>query len=353
MDILPPELNCMILSNVTDVFDIVNYMMVSRNFRSAARHCVKKLTSNNIVEVPISNFANFLILEKIDSNILLTDTDQFETIKTIPRLKSATLYLRHVNDLRVLVEVVTTLLLNIDFDVIKIIAYYHDLPVGFILQGNRFMIMGLTDGNYNFDHMFGEIQRFYPNLLLVPTEYIIPMNEGINYINIFQHFPEPLFMKRKLIKFLQETDFGLLYPNQSPSPNNPPLSNYAKIIANLAIDSYDDDYNITRLLFEVYLLYNQIINFNDIDSHLIEEPLNYEDNFWTIIKESVFIDNPSLQDIIDFDIPKLVGLDYCITLPNIIKTTLDIYDELFDTTKAFYTTRGDIRHISHYARFAD
>jgi hypothetical protein len=372
MNNLAPELNCMILSNITEVSHIIDYMKVSKEFLNAARYCIKTLTSDEIVEVPISNFFNFRILQKIDRYILLTAVNNFQILSTIPNLKSATFYLGNIENLEVLKRDILNLILNINFNGgndIRIICNYNDSPIGFILQNDKFMIYGPTEP-FNFDNLFIQIQKIYRHLIFVPSTYVMTSDKRINYIDTFKCFPEPLFMKKRLVEFLSNTDFGLLYPNQPPSPNNPAVSNYAKIIGNFGIDNYADDDNICRILLEVYLVYNQIIDFNNIDQHLqpyedeynqilnsymIEEPLNFEDDFWTIIRNTMFFDEPSFQDILDFDVPNLSGyndnFDYCNILPDMIRDTLGIYGELFDNNEKFYTSKGELRSMKYYKRF--
>jgi hypothetical protein len=77
-------------------------------------------------------------------------------------------------------------------------------------------------------------------------------------------------------------------------------------------------------------------------------------NIWTIIRNSVFIDinNVTLQSILEIDLPNVnKDIEDCATYLDILDFNLDIYERLYNSTKSFYMTNGDVRSMKYYNRF--
>lgn len=301
--IIPIEIDCNILHYIKDISEIISYMRTSTKFLDAAKYCVTELQSSTLVQVPIENFANFVGLREIKKIILMGSPN---IIETIPKLYKMTFFIGNLIDLSYLGYTVTLILQNLHsknkvLD-IRIIAYYNGSPIGFVFQDNRFMILGLKD----YKSFVIDIQKYDPSWILIPTISIMNDPIGINYANIYKCYPAYFIMKRFLKDFLNTSNFGLLYPDKPPSEDNIPLSEYAKMIANIGIDQNSDEENITLKFLEIYLIYNQIDNFQKVIDYfqpdvteykriLNEYAIDYTDIpdlniLWIIVYRSTFID---------------------------------------------------------------
>jgi hypothetical protein len=229
------------------------------------------------------------------------------------------------------------------------------------------MITGLR----SYKGIVEEIENHDRKLILIPTSDIAHDVAGLNYFDIYGYYPVFSIMTRLLKDFLNTNDFGLIYPDQPPSRDNVPISYYAAMIANFGADNYSDDDSITRRLLEIYFVYHQTNNFRNIMNRLQPDPdkykqilINYSipdtkaattDHIWTVIAASTLI-MPSTMDLHEILNIELPNIQQPITplneIEDILDECLDIYRDIYNSTKVFYTSDANLKSMSYYDRFA-
>lgn len=236
----PLEMACDIISNITDIHDISKLLRTSSSFLGYV-YCIQHLTSDVIVSIPMSYFRMMNELKTIDHKIeiIVEDTD-LNFLSRLNLLREAHFVVQDLNLLANLLQVLDGL--NNTLYYFKISLVLPTMTVGILIRDDRYLIIPLN--NEYKDEIYQIISDIRPSL----NEIIVPKyntGEGVNKYNLFRN---------PMRDFLGSADFGLMNPTQPPSDNNPPLSNYVKLIA-----GGTSRLTLIDLLF-IYFHYHQLIS---------------------------------------------------------------------------------------------
>ena len=210
---LPEEIACEIITRITDLRSLLNYMQSSQTFYRLARLCTRMIDSPVKVEVPLSYFAGFQNLQLIGDKILVTITaEELSLLSTLPSLRAATLLYIDSPETRVVDSYASlrSILRALDLGrKIPQMNFHIILHPGYsslflIIQGNRFGILGA-------DRLEAArvINEIYPQL-----QYLELPGLGSSLATY----------NRDFMNLLRDGDFGLVDPSQPPSEKNPPFS---------------------------------------------------------------------------------------------------------------------------------
>lgn len=322
---LPPEKICEILSYVTDITYISNFIRISPNSLNYT-HCVEYFTSDRIVTTPLSFIQLFQRLIFVDHKIVI-QVDQIN-INLPPRLQHANFV---VSSQDVLISLLKNLNMRGYFKISLILP--NTLSVASILIKNGQFIIISNKRNYK-QELAQLISEIHP--LLIQLTY--------------RPFYHPL--RSPMIEFLRLGDFGLVDPDQPPSITNPPLSNYTQIIANNGIATT----NILNKLFVIYSRYHQINQPDDlmklcfgslVESNKDKFPMDLasldllEPSFLTALN---IILGPTIEDIALYNFSGMPTIESLNNLNNIIRTANLNYSQLVRRARQgntyYYSTDG-------------
>jgi hypothetical protein len=223
----PLDITCEIISNLTSLEDIITYRTTSKIFNEVSKSCLENVNANVPTYVPLVFFADHPHLQRLGDQIYLKVTPKsLEILTTIPSLRAANLYLGKLANENFGDAILLILdLLNVGRKLPQVnfrIAAVDENGslLLFFLQNYRFML-------YPNDRpeLADKIQRQYPDLSYFNFEDLSP------YQRSDAGFTRLRLMSDKLRRFLIEGNFGLVDPTQPPSPENPPLSEYTKLLA--------------------------------------------------------------------------------------------------------------------------
>lgn len=235
---LPVEIACEIITRITDLRSLLNYMQTSKTFYRLSRLCTRVIDSPVKVEVPLSYFTGFQNLQIIGGKIRVRIDPDISALSTLPGLRAANLiYNRDVEEVNPdeLHDLVKTILANlglgrkipqVDFRIVVVSNFNR---IGLIIQGDRFDILGVSETVSR--PIVETIKEAYPQL-----QYLGLSNLSANFT----------LVNRDFRNFLLEADFGLTDPTRPPSENNPRFS----------VDDLSDSGLLPRyLILDLILLY--------------------------------------------------------------------------------------------------
>ena len=336
---LPLEMVCEIMSYITDIKDIVSLPEMF------AKLCIKRFTSKDFIITPISYFNSFESLVYSDNKILFeVDANSLSVIASLRRLRKANFI---INSPELLVPLLHELeIRSKDFEVdFKIVIQYPTITVGIIIQGQKFIIIP----RYKFP--------YYNDISNVLSDDIRK-----EYTELQEVHHRNMLLRYKIIEFLRMSDFGLVYPLQPPSNDNPPLSIYINKLADGGISRRD----ILIKIVYIYVYYHKlkhgpIITADDNMKDYFPLPegvdINYslltDANLRRIVNGS-FNRKVSIEEIAECDIPKFLPDDTINNIEAIIGQAHNVY-KIYDSNKSvavllntpipiqnYYTTTGHI-----------
>ena len=337
-DNIPIDAACEIISHLTNVADILNYMGTSTVFRELAGRCVVQLESSQYIEIPVAWLNNFPNLRRTGDQIRIVVNleDISMNMVSLPQLREGNFIFRGVSEIskasaqaeREFLELLNRLgldgkLPNANY---RIMAPGN---IGIIVQGNQALVFGL--------YRQARIRERFPQL-----NFVFP--------------PEAIgqaLMSSVLRSFLTEADFGLVDPTLPPSEFNPQLS-FDEIARTGVID-----YRLLSLILTIYCRYHRLW----IDNYMIvpDELLNryFQQSYirhirsrgahletpdgWSFIglrgTLSTHYMNPKIETLDQYDVPGEITLERY----QEIADQAQRIDDLYSLLATFYTTQGSLR----------
>ena len=238
-NLMPRDNACEIISHITNVGDIINFMKTSSTFINLAMICVKELTSEKLVSSPLSNFTGFTRLARSNENVLLLleHIDNIAIITQLFRLVEANFYfavntetefsdmvISIINGYLTPVEEVSaqgevnTYRRSLDNAMIRIIANIGKEAYAVIIDHNKIMLFMVQNPATN-------------ALKDTIASTFNPLVVEFYYGKIYSGFNLPFGLMDNLTEFIQEGNFGLVEPSNPPSVvTNPTLKSQLKLI---------------------------------------------------------------------------------------------------------------------------
>ena len=316
---LPSEIACEIITRITDLRSLLNYMQISRTFYRLAHSCTRIIDSPVRIEVPLSYFAGFQNLQTIGDNISVTlNTEDLPLLSTLPLLTTANLRYSHTSGISGYPPLELGVILSFA-DGLKIAQKIHNLNLRLaidqqtvifylIIQGNRFTI---EPDPLRVEEVRQLFHLSYPQFEFVPIPGMMSL------------------LSRGVRNFLSQQDFGLIDPSQPPSETNPPLVTLLREIAQSGL--------VHNLLityaFLIYETYHQLgatgIPFADILWPILEPGIIHANDqlMWEYENERLGGREAELPDLIpldNFDWRSLFRYMYRILKP--ARETFEQYD---------------------------
>ena len=216
---LPEELRRTIVSQITDLTDILTLEEISPQYNAYAREIIR-LTTRKFMTIPLTRLFKYPHLRYIDHQIAVKFSHLASDWIIISRVKQAHLVIN-------------------DWDIFKLLI--NDLA---------------TDGYYKISLVINE--NLYGVFITKNSAFVLykyfddgSTSHSINQILLDAHFtikgrqyrgnPSPnkrKFISQSMRDLLKFTDFGLMDPLQLPSATNLPLREYTKLLSNNARLTY-------------------------------------------------------------------------------------------------------------------
>lgn len=347
---LPLEQACQAISYITDITDVSRILQTSVGFRQYV-HCIQNLTTNRLVTVTSSYLSAFTNLVSVDHKIVVN----LDVLPSLPKLQQAHFLIRDVNLLAPLLQNLNRL--DYPEHYFKISLVLPDIIMGILILNGRFVI--IPPGK-NYEQALTQIiNQIRPSLV----QLTIP--------NTGQRFNRFVLLRKPMRDFLKTADFGLVDPSNPPSDSNPPLSNYAKILADGAPTG------LLLKIFTIYVFYNRLyqidnpifINTNQeirryfepqIEANRSKYPnLNMSAMLFAHIQVLISInilDSVTVEDIAEYEFPNIPTLDVINYIDGVTNLTRAIYRQLRNQAQrqyrrtrtsdlTYYATDGTIRNI--------
>ena len=200
---LGKDASCTLYENYRDIEAIITVMNINDQMREHVKNCVKIITSQKNIQLPLSFLGNFPKLTEVDDNIqILVDSPQ--VFERLPNLVRATFYISEN---------------KYDFNggylspyfvrLIQYLAIRPDINVNFafILEyqdGNKINLI-FQDGKYFYDGNAPEVDTLIKEYL---PSY---QKEILMTIGLEAGFTKPKMMTSNLQQFLLQGDFGNIH----------------------------------------------------------------------------------------------------------------------------------------------
>lgn len=219
---LPEELKFLLISHVSDIYDISKLEITSPNFK----FYVKNITNNRVIDVSVEKFSPFNNLEIIDHKIIIhINFDNVNYLDNLQFLRRAHFRITYSNLLPLILSKLSQLSSSVYY--FKISCELPEHLVGIFLKNKKYLVL--------------------PNRMKVsPAVELVSEILGNSGLDIFPIFLPGILSKKsrkpsiqatltsdKMRKFLREADFGLVDPSKPLSINNPPVNEYTKVIADV------------------------------------------------------------------------------------------------------------------------
>lgn len=340
---------CETVSNITDISDIFNFSLTSRNFLQYS-NCIKNLTSDKLVNISGGFIFTFQYVVTIDHKIIIIiDESNINNLKLLNKLEQAHFLIQNLNLLSPLLQVVNKLNDNTARFYFKISLLLPDITIGIFIMNNKYLILPRENNNYD-------------QILSQTVSQINPNSFRMTFPDLGTNRNAFILIKKPMRDFLKNEDFGLLDPKRPPSETNPPLSNYTRIIAN----SGGFSYKLISIIFYTYLYYNQlpklgIVNFNQTlrkyFSTQIEvirkgnpginmSAMNVSDITSLLSFNMMF--SISVEDIAEFEFPDTFTANQIENISNNVPTSItyhSISQDINNPGTAFYKTDGNLKYM--------
>jgi len=310
---LPKDIVCEIMSHISDVRDILNYINISKIFQQYGSLCITQLHADQVQGIS-SNILRLLPkLEYIDHKIIVT-IDNINNIELVKNLENAYFLIDDINLIPLLLKSLHKLKHHNHY--FKIGLRTPEKLISILIQNSKSIIIP-QDGVNQIEEMIDEFSS----------------------ISQIQLDRRRTLYKMPLRQFVNRGDFGLETPTQLPSPYNRPLSEY--IVDKLDYCTRD----VLIDLIYIYMIYNKLINSSF--EFIFDDRLNFyfqkqigEYNLDEINKRTYT--NLDIYELLNMNIIKLLTVDELseYKFPNIVP--ISEFDQIRNT---IYNTRNIYKRL--------
>ena len=396
-NLFPSDLLSYLFTFITDVSDIITFMLVSKAFRNNAKLYVTKLSSSKLVSIQLTNLKGFDKLVRSNENILLeiNDIKDISVIGLMKDLVETNFYFSVKSEIKfsdMVLEIMDTYLMpikeeyktggekihqrSLDNGMIRIIAI---LPEEYI---ETYIIDNMTSPKQKvytliIDH--GKILIITPNTIRMETlKGKIENKYNPKIIEFLRIDGEPphqtngydsIGLKENMINFINYGEFGLLDPSKPVSETNPTLKSQLKTIntdfsniMSLQIllgiyiytnieearnDFFKADEKIRESFEKIVKKYNKNNDFHYIFSNISLDKIKFKDlsifaSRSKIIKQSRTLTFIKFISRVRYFNPKDLKIDF-----NTILITSNIVEDLRKNNQPIYLPDGSIKFVNN------